>query len=44
MELTNQYNEKYKSYLGAGDAASGLDDDRYIVKILIDLVIHTLLT
>ena len=32
MKLTNQYNEKYESYLGAGDAASGLDDDRLYGK------------
>ena len=32
MKLTNQYNERYESYLGAGDAASGLDDDRLYGK------------
>lgn len=32
MKLTNQYNEKYESYLGAGGDASGLDDDRLYGK------------
>lgn len=32
MKLTNQYNEKYESYLGAGNDASGHDDDRLYGK------------
>lgn len=32
MILTNPYNEKYESYLGAGGAASGHDDDRFYGK------------
>lgn len=32
MILTNPYNERYESYLGAGGAASGHDDDRFYGK------------
>ena len=32
MILTNPYNERYESYLGAGGATSGHDDDRFYGK------------